>query len=62
MADYPTDGHGHVSKFYLDLANHIALVAEAIAEQRITGPLHAAVSGLVANVHTLKTWTPDDRS
>ena len=45
-----------------ELAATIATQADAIAEGRVIGPVHAAVARLTHNVDTLRAWTTDDRS
>lgn len=47
---------------YRELANHIALVADAIAEERITGPYYGVVASLFEQISTLRSWTRDDRT
>ncbi|WP_305781418.1 hypothetical protein [Nocardia nova] len=44
-----------------ELANAIALQAEAIATGRVVGPRYAAVKRLEGNIETLAEWIGDDR-
>ena len=45
-----------------DLANTVALQAEAISTGQVIGPRWAAVRRLAANVSQLEALIPDDRS
>lgn len=50
------------SKQISELAAAISVQAQAIADDKVVGPISAAVRRLEANVSTLRAWVPDDRS